>query len=348
MNESLFNLVTSDNIVAYWIEKNVNEQPMFGETLFPLQREVGIKLDWIKGANNQPVALRLSAYDSKAIRRDREGIEQYTTKMPFFKESVYIDEDMRQQLNNLLQTNNDALIKRLVGKIFEDQIKLIQASLVSLERMRMELLSNGTITLASNGQAYDYDFGVPEDQKATVAKSWSDPSADIIKDINDIKTKMLAKGVRITRAVCNSSVLEDFAKNESIVKQIYVLAQGAISNVGVSRAQAFVEQETGIKFFAYDNVYVNEEGAAVKYIADDTVTFIPEGTLGNTHLGTTPEESDLMNGVNGDASVTLTNGGIAVTTFATVDPVNVTTKISMVAMPSFERANEIYILDTVA
>ena len=346
MDQSLFNIVTASNVVAYWLEKNVNEQPMLGETLFPLQREIGIKLDWIKGANNQPVALRLSAFDSKSIRRDREGIEQYTTKMPFFKESMYVDEDMRQQLNNLMQTTNTALINSIVTKIFEDQIKLITAAKISLERMRMELLTSGTITLASNGQAYDYDFGVPAEHKKTAKVSWTDIKADIITEINEIKDAMKAEGVNITRAVCNSSVIASFAKNESIVKQIYVLAQGAVSNVGTARALAFVEQETGIKFYSYDNVYVNEDGQAVKYIPDNTVTFIPEGTLGNTHLGTTPEESDLM--TSNKANVSIVEGGIAVTTYGTEDPVNVEMKVSMVGMPSFERANEVVILDTVA
>ena len=182
---SIFDLVTAANIAAYWIEKNVNEQPMLGETLFPYQREIGIKLDWIKGAKNQPVGLRLAAYDTKAIRRDRQGIEEYTTKMPFFKESIYIDEELRQQLNTLLQTNNSAIIREVVAKIFEDEIGLLKAAKVTLERMRMELLAAGTITLASNGQAFAYDFGIPASQKSTVATSWSDPTADIIKDIND-------------------------------------------------------------------------------------------------------------------------------------------------------------------
>ena len=85
MNQSIYDLVTAANVVAYWLELNINNQPMLGETLFPSKRVVGIKLDWIKGANKQPVALRLAAYDTKAIRRDRRGIEEYTTKMPFFK-----------------------------------------------------------------------------------------------------------------------------------------------------------------------------------------------------------------------------------------------------------------------
>lgn len=341
---SIFELVTAANIAAYWIEKNVNKQPMLGETLFPYTREIGVRLDWIKGANNQPVALRLSAYDAKAIRRDAKGIEEYTTKMPFFKESVYIDEEMRQQLNTLLQTNNSALINEIVAKIFKREIALISAAHVALERMRMELLTAGTITLASNGQAYTYDFGIPAAQKTTVQTSWSNTSADIIKDINDIVKYMRAQGVEITRAVCNSSVIEDMQKNASIKNQIYVLAGGNISSISAAKVIEFVKQETGVTFYSYDNVYVNEDGSVSKYVADDTVAFLPEGTLGETHLGRTPEESDLQ--ALGTANVSIVDNGIAVATYGTEDPVNVETKVSMVALPSFERANEVYILDT--
>lgn len=348
MNQSIFDLVTSANIAAYWLEKNINSQPMLGETLFPTVKEIGIKLDWIKGSKNQPVALRLSAYDSKAIRRDREGIEQYTTTMPFFKESMYIDEDMRQKLNTLLATNNTALINSLIAKIFDDQIKLIAAARISLERMRMELLQSGTITLVSNGQAYDYDFGVDHKETASTdtadAKAWSDPNADIVAQINEIKDTMKAEGVEITRAICNSSVIKYFKKNNNIKNSIYVLAGGSISSISSARALSYVQEETGIVFYAYDNVYVDEAGDAHKYIADDTVTFLPDGVLGNTHLGTSPEESDLMSGAT-DANVNIVDTGIAITTYKTVDPVNVEMKVSMVGMPSFERANEIVILD---
>lgn len=342
---SLFDFVTAANVVAYWIEKNINEQPLLGETLFPYVREIGIKLDWIKGASNQPVALRLSAYDAKAIRRDRQGIESYTTKMPFFKESMYIDEEMRQQLNTLLQTNNEGLINQIITKIFDDEISLIKAARISLERMRMEVLTSGAITLSSNGQSYEYDFGVPAEQKVTVEKAWSDASTDVIADINKAVSAMKAKGVNITKAVCNSSVIEDIKKNKNIINQIYVLAGGAVSSISDAKVIEFIKGETGVTFYSYDNVYVNEDGTAAKYVSDDTVVFIPDGTLGATHMGTTPEESDL-NSAATSATVAVLPEGIAVTSYGTEDPVNVELKVSMVGMPSFERANEVYILDT--
>lgn len=341
----IFDLVSAANIAQYWIEKNVNELPLLGETLFPYQKEIGVKLEWIKGAKNQPVALRLSAYDSKSIRRDRKGFEKYSTEMPFFKESMYVDEELRKNLNTMLQTNNEQLINQILTKIFDDQVSLIKASYVTMERMRMEALTTGTITLASNGQAYSYDYGVAEDQKKTVALSWSDPSADIIGEITEYVEEMKAKGVVITRAVCNSSVAKNFRTNTALKNAIYVLANGTV-NVTTDRALDYIYNETGVSFYVYDNVYVNENDEAVKYVPDNTVILLPDGELGKTHTGVTPEESDLMNSLTAD--VTLVDGHIAVTTHKEHDPVTVEMKVSMVALPSFERANEIVIIDTVA
>ena len=341
--KSIFDLVTAKNIAQYWIEKNVNEQPLLGETLFPAVREIGIKLEWIKGAKNQPVGLRLAAYDTKAIRRDRQGFEEYSTKMPFFKESMYIDEELRQNLNTLMQTNNEQMINQILTKIFDDEITLLKATRVTLERMRMEALTAGTITMASNGQAYDYDYGVPADQKVDVTTVWSDPNADIIGDITKFVDDMKAKGVVITRAVCNSSDAKNFRTNTALKNAIYVFANGTV-NVTTDRALDYIYNETGISIYVYDNVYVDDSGKAAKYVPDNTLVLMPEGTLGNTHFGVTPEESDLSNSLNADVSIV--DNGVAVTTYGTEDPVNVETKVSMVALPSFERANEIVIVDT--
>lgn len=342
---NLYEFLSSDNMVAYWLEKNVNAQPLLGETLFPNRKQLGIQLDWIKGANDQPVGLRLSAFDSKTIRRDREGFEQYREKMPFFKESMYIDEELRQQLNIYMANNRNAMADQILAKIFDDQVKLITSAYITVERMRMEALTTGTISLASNGEAYAYDFGVPVDQLKTVTKSWTDPTADVLADITEIVDAMKAKGINITRAVCNNSVATALRTNTAIKNSIYVLAGGSIPSVTTERVLNYIYEETGISFYVYDNVWVDENKQAHKYIPDDTVVFLPEGTLGYTNFGTTPEESDLMNSI-ADSSVSLVNNAIAVTNHIEHDPVLVETKVSMICLPSFERANEVVILDT--
>ena len=344
MAKSLYELVTSNNMVAYWLEKNLNTYTV-GDQLFPYKKEIGCEIDWIKGANNQPVGLRLSAYDSKAIRRDRQGVDKYKTEMPFFKESMVIDEKLRQQLNTLMQTQNETIINAIVANIFNDQIKLITAAYETIERMRMQALTTGTIVVSSNGQSYSYDYGMPEGNKITVDTAWSSSSANIIKDINDTKKLARRAGYKLTRAMCNSNLLEALTANTNISKRIFAMSNGDVY-ITSEEVRRFIEREANIVIYVNDDGYIDEStGNFVNYFADDIFVLMPEGELGETHIGVTPEESDLMNGAT-KAEVALVNEGIAVTTFAIEDPVNVETKVSMVALPSFEKADGVFILDT--
>lgn len=340
---NIFDLVTAANMTEYWVNLDLNDVTV-GDQLFPFVKEIGLKLSFIKGANSQVRALRLSAFDSKSIRRDREGIEEVETKMPFFKESMVVDEELRQQLNTLIQTNNRALILSIVRRIFDDNTKLIKAAYETVERTRMQLLTTGVITLASNGQSYQYDYGMPAGNKITVQTAWSNSAADPIKDIQDVKdAARTATGARITRAMCNSNCLKKLLNNTAIKNRLYVLAQGNVT-ITLEEVQRYVEREAGIVIYVNDNGYIADNGTFTRYFADDVFTLFPDGPLGYTHYGRTPEESDLMNGAT-DAEVALVKDAIAVTTSKQIDPVNVETKVSMIMLPSFEQANNVFILD---
>ena len=45
---NIYDLVTAENVTSYWTELNQNEQPYLGETLFPIQKQLGTELKWIK------------------------------------------------------------------------------------------------------------------------------------------------------------------------------------------------------------------------------------------------------------------------------------------------------------
>jgi hypothetical protein len=165
---TIFELVTSQQLASYWNELSQNNPPFLGETLFPSKKKLGLDLKWIKGSKGLPTELKLSSFDSKAIPRDRIGMDLVATKMPFFKESAYIDEELRQELNKVLETGNQAYIDDVMNRIFDTEKGLIESAAVSRERMRMQLLSTGVINIENNGQAYTYDFGVSDDQKKTL------------------------------------------------------------------------------------------------------------------------------------------------------------------------------------
>ena len=134
-------------------------------------------------------------------------------------------------------------------------------------------------------------------------------------------------------------------KNDAIKKAIFVLTDG----VGVmtdSRLASYLQETLDIEIVVYTKRFMDENKKAKAFVPDDVLVLFPEGTLGNTWFGTTPEESDLMSA--NAANVSITDTGVAVNVIQHADPVNAETKVTMVCLPSFEAADQVFILDIVA
>ena len=342
---SIYDLIISEEIVAYWELLTQDREPYMGEELWPDDKKLGLDLKWLKGSNGLPIVLKASAFDVAAIPRPRIGFERLSAEMPFFKESKYIDEEMRQELNKVIESNNQAYIDAVVNRIFNDEMELLEGAAAQRERMRMMALTTGTIVMEGNGQVYEYDYGMPDEHKVTVTKSWSDPTAPILEDIRTGKQKILDDtGVTVERAVCSSKVFGYFRINNEIKASINTLTDGA-GYISDARIKQFFLDELELTIVTNDKRYKDETGTAQRYIPDDVFTMFPAGQLGNTWFGTTPEESDLMS--SSVANVTITDTGVAVTTVEKADPVNVETKVTMICLPDFPTADQVYILDVV-
>lgn len=340
---TIFDLITSTEIVAYWEEMLQNEAPYLGEELFPDDQKLGLDLQWLKGASGLPVVLKPSAFDVQAIPRKRIGFEKLTAQMPFFKESKYIDEELRQELNKVLETSNEAYIEIIVNRIFADEIDLLRGARAQRERMRMMMISTGTIEIEGNGQAYSYDYRMPENHKKNATKAWSDPTANIIEMIQEgIQTIEEDAGVTVVRAVCSSKVMGYLRKNEEIKKSIAVITNGE-GHISDNKILTFISDELGIQIVKYDKKYIDEAGQKQRFIEDDLFIMFPDGNLGTTWFGTTPEQSDLM--TSSVANVAITDTGVAVTTIKNTDPVNVETKVTQITLPDFPTADQVYIID---
>lgn len=339
MPKTIFDYVTSSNIVSYWNTRNLAEtDALLGEELFPSQQKLGLNLDWIKGASGLPVVLKPSAYDVAALKRDRIGFEEVRTKMPFFKESVMVDEELRQNLNMVLESGNQAYIDAIMNRVFDDEMGLLRGARAQRERMRMSLLTTGGITISANGQTYDYDYGLAAYQQKT--SDWTDPDTDVITDIRNWQDAVEAQtGTRPSRAICRQQVMNYLYANTLIRNAI--LGNNTAVPVSRTAVKQYIQVETGLTIVEYEKQFINEAGQVAKYVPEDTFVMLPDGTLGTGWFGTTPEQSDLMSG--SAANVTITDVGVAVTTMKKYDPVNVDTKVSMIYLPSFERIPEILI-----
>ena len=342
---TIFDLVAAQEITAYWEELVQDEAPYPCEELFPDDKKRGLKLSWLKGSKGLPVVLKTSAFDVNAIPRPRIGFEKLSAEMPFFKESMYIDEELRQELNMVLETGNQAYIDSVMNRIFDDEMQLLRGARASRERMRMMALTTGVVSMANNGQAFTYDYQIPATHKTTVTTSWSSVStADPIEDMRAAK-ELIADdtGAVITRAMCDGVTWRNIRNNVNIQKKIYVLSNG-VGSISDDRLRQYILDEVGISVVVNDKRYKDEAGQELKFMPTNTFVMFPDGALGKTWFGTTPEESDLM--TSNVANVSITDTGVAVTTIQKADPVNVETKVTQICLPSFEEADKVYILDT--
>ena len=340
---TIYDLITSPEIAAYWELKTQDRPPFLGEELFPNQKKLGLNLSWLKGSNGLPVVLKPSAFDVAAIPRPRIGFEKLSTEMPFFKESKYIDEELRQELNKVLDSNNQLYIDTIVRRIFDDEAELLEGAEVQRERMRMMMLTTGTISVEGNGQAYDYDYGMPEDHSVNATAVWSDPNATIIADIRKGIDKIVEDtGVTVARALCSSKVFGYFRINKELKGTLLAMSDGT-GYLSDAKIKQYFKDELDIEIVTYDKKYRDEKETAQRFVSDDVFVMFPDGQLGNTWFGTTPEESDLM--ASEVANVTFVDTGVAVTTIEKADPVNVETKVTMICLPDFPTADQVYIID---
>lgn len=354
---NIYDIFESKAIASYWTDVNVNMQdPMIGSKYFPVSKQTGLNLAWIKGRNNLPVALQPSAFDTKAALRDRIGVKELSTEMPFFREAMRIGEKDRQDIETLL-AKGEQFAQPTIMRIFDDVKNLVDGALVQSERMRMSLLYGGTIAIAAsaeNGRDIAYNYNYDADGAWATNNSvtlltdarWTTANAatsNPIVDLLDAVEKMAeAKGVMPVEVLMNTTTFKGMIASNSIAKAMNPL--GATSMV-ITRntAKQFIENETGLTITLYDKMFKDEQGTDKKYFPDGYATLLPSYALGNTWYGTTPEEFDLMSGT-ANASVSIVNTGVAVTTIKEPHPVNVQTVVSEIVLPSFERMDDIYVI----
>lgn len=355
MAKSIFDMITSQALASYYENVESNRIPFLGEALFPADKKMGLKLDWIKGYDNLPVALQPSAFDAKPVLRDRGGVTTESTRMPFFREAMRLGEEDRQQLLMFLEANNNAYAQTIITRIFDDTTSLISGAMLIPEIMRMKILTEGKFKINSSTESglavthdynYDTDGKWAEKNKVSLAgtDAWSDhANSNPIEDILSVKRDAAKRGINLTRGILGYGAWLDITQNAKIRLGMFPLATQA-SNVIVTDAQVktYVESITGIRFQIYDKMYKDTDKVdQYFYPTTGYCTLLPDGTFGKTWYGTTPEEADLMSG-NTLANVSIVNTGVAVSTEKIALPVNVINWVSEIVLPSFENMDRVF------
>lgn len=350
MNEvmTIWDYINTPNLATYWLENNQDRPPTLGETLFGTDKKMGLDLSFIKGAQGVPKVLKFSAFDVEAVPRPRIKINALSMDMPFFKESMYIEEALRQEILMLLQTRNQSYIDTVMRRVFNDTEQLVESAAVSRERMRFQLLTTGTITAESNGQIITYDYQQPDENFVVSSAAWSDfAQADAIADIRGIQEyNRVNFGAEVTKVILNTVTFNKLLQQDAIKNSIFyinALAQGT-GQLTDAQLRQYFSAALGVTFVIYDKRYQDDAGVVQKYVPDDTVVVMPEGQVGTMWFGTTPEEADLLSGA-AHADTRIIDTGVAICAYKQIDPVNSIVKVSQLCLPSYELGNQVYVLD---
>ena len=104
-----------------------------------------------------------------------------------------------------------------------------------------------------------------------------------------------------------------------------------------------MEAKSGLRIASYDMQFREESKVVHAFEPNGYVCLIPDGALGGTWYGTTPEEADLRGASS--AEVSIVNTGVAITRILQEHPVNINTFASEIVLPSYERIDEVAVLN---
>ncbi|WP_066719916.1 major capsid protein [Clostridium sp. Marseille-P299] len=331
-----------------------NKIPYLGATLFPAKKKNGLDLKWIKTSKGLPVSLAPSNFDAVSTIRSRSGFKMEETEMAFFRESMIVKEADEQEIMRV-QDTSDPYATEVLSRIYDDANTLIEAADVVPERMRMQLLApldgSPKISIQADGVTYAYNYDPDGIYKAsnfleisTSADKWdavttSDPMRDVSSAIDSVEE---LTGTRPAYMLVSKKTMGYLKQNTKI--RNYILAQNTTATVIVTdaRVKEIFQSELGISIIVYAKQYKDESGIAQRFYPDGFATLLPDGALGNTWYGTTPEERTLAG--NGEADVSIVNTGVAIAVTTTNDPVHTKTTASEITLPSYERMDETFVI----
>ena len=350
---NLTELFTARSVASQYTENASNRVPYLGEGFFPSRKKLGLDLSWIKGHKGLPVSLAPSNFDAKAKLRAREGLAKETTQMAFFREAMLVKEKDEQDMMRVKDAN-DPYADEVLSRIYDDTNNLLEGAMVVPERMRMQLLAptdgHPAIYIESDGVTYAYNY----DAEGTYAEKnymeltgtdmWSnaensDPLTDVSAGMDAVEELTGSRPAIMLISKKTAGYLRQNAKIKAAI-----LAQNVTANVLITDARVaeVFQNQLGVTVVVYNKKYKDEAGNTQQFYPDDFATLLPEGALGNTWYGTTPEERTLMG--NPAANVSVVNTGVAISVFTLPHPVNTQTTASEIVLPSYERMDETFVL----
>lgn len=310
--------------------------------LFPTRKIDALEADMVLGARSLPVSAEFYAFDTPTKIGQREGYQSGKLSLGFIKHKMKLDEE---EIMNLARPRDDAEVRYIINNIYNDVQKVRDRIEVRIERLRYEALTTGKVVVKDeNGYSTTVDFGMPEDHKGS--HNWSSADTDVLEELFNIKQKIREDtGFAPTRIMMNEKWVYTLLKNNAIRlaingdnnKSKFITPAQLNQNLAAMDLPTIV---TNNRQYATEKLVKGRRKLTfVNYLPDNMFIAMPDGTLGETLRGTTPErESNRINKI-----ATVDAGDTTLTYYEEVDPVAHYVKGSATAMVSFPFADQVYV-----
>lgn len=294
-----------------------------------------LQYEFAANASGQVPSAMFRAFDTEAPFGSETHGFTFMGKLPAASQKLMVGE--LQQLTLGGGNRSSAIREALLEKARYNGIALGTRSVIA----RGQALETGKVELVGeNGLTFSVDFQRPASHTVTAAKVWSDPTADVIGDLNAWnEVYRVPNGGDAGTIVTSSKVLSGLARNTSIISAAYP------GVAGVTRiAPAAVRQV--LADYGFQNVIVNDDqamqpdGTVKRVVNEDKVLLLPAqanslagGSLGSTLWGVPAEAQQTEYGIGASDQAGIFGGA-----FRRTDPEGIFVLSSSIFLPVLTNA----------
>lgn len=310
------------------------KRPGILDTIFPDVKTDYWKAEYYRLMSGQrlPEIAFVHALDTEAEIGSRPGFEKVLTEKLFIKRKLNQSESLQQAIENGVPDN-----EALTNFVFDDATNLFEGVLARTKVMKGQALSTGKLVIKENKVDMTIDFGVPSELKVTLT-DWSDPSSDIMGDIQKMVQLAEDNGYVVNKAITSLKMINYMRNNTAM--QTAVLGAANKKLLTKQELANFLMQEYGITIDRCDEKFRYRSKGVVKtgrYFKEDVFTLYEadtNGSFGTGLWGATPEEKEYRQFIQQQ-----NRSFITLSMWATPDPVAVWTKASGMFIPVVPKAN---------
>lgn len=341
MNPELLKLFSRKATLAY--ARARQPRNYVGLTLFPTNEVTELTFEYFKDANRLPVMASLQAYGAEAQIAGRDGITKITGEIPPIKRKI----PLRERELIALKREGAGDVDLVRNTLYNDLDNMIDSVQARIEKMRMDAIAYGQLTLNENGVVMTVDYGVPPGNKETLKNSdaaggyWDKASAEPITKIQEwVNAVVSACGVRPTRALTSNTVVANMVKNAQVRKMVYG-DNGGSRAVSLNQLNELLATLDLPQIATYDlQVRVQAENgtlSTVRFFPEKRFVLLPPTAVGDTLMGPTAEAL-----LDPEVDAKEASGVYAIVTQET-EPPGIWTKAAATSIPTLPFADGIFI-----